>query len=305
VSLFYHLISRCVRRSWLCGQDPETGQDLSHRKDWLIERMYHLAQAFSVDIYAYSILSNHFHLVVYYDPLARFAWTDEEVVKRWCHAFPVMRKGQVDPDATEQRRLKLLAQPEKIPHLRDTLGSLSGFMKHLKQPIAWRANREDNCRGHFFESRFYSGALLSEEAVIAAMAYVDLNPIRAQIAQSLEQCTNTSIDERLKAIENTAVRLAQALSPLVSGLEGENPDRATTPSRPASPVSMKLRDYLALLHSLIDAQQGKGAEDDRIRRWRARVAANRKRQRAFGFATVLARWLTERNLRPIDTPLPA
>ena len=52
-------------------------------------------------------------------------------------------------------------------------------MKHLKQPIAWRANREDGCTGHFFESRFYSGALLDEAALIAAMVYVDLNPIRA------------------------------------------------------------------------------------------------------------------------------
>ncbi len=56
-------------------------------------------------------------------------------------------------------------------------------MKHLKQPIFYQANREDKCSGHFFEGRFYSGALLDENAVTAAMAYVDLNPIRARTTQ--------------------------------------------------------------------------------------------------------------------------
>ncbi|MCH9671889.1 MAG: hypothetical protein K0U93_10625 [Gammaproteobacteria bacterium] len=47
--------------------------------------------------------------------------------------------------------------------------------------------------GHFFEQRFYSGALLSEQALMAAMAYVDLNPVRARIAEDIEQCDHTSI----------------------------------------------------------------------------------------------------------------
>ncbi|MFT7305760.1 MAG: hypothetical protein ACI9P7_001023 [Candidatus Azotimanducaceae bacterium] len=59
------------------------------------------------------------------------------------------------------------------------------FMKNLKQPVAHRANQEDHRAGHFFEGRFYSGALLDESAVIAAMAYVDLNPVRAHIVNDI------------------------------------------------------------------------------------------------------------------------
>ena len=77
-------------------------------------------------------------------------------------------------------------------------------MQHLKQPIARRANEEDDCKGHFFEQRFYSGALLSEEAVLAAMAYVDLNPVRAKLARRLAQCHHTSISARL--LENSPAR---------------------------------------------------------------------------------------------------
>ncbi len=81
-------------------------------------------------------------------------------------------------------------------------------MQHLKQPIARRANEEDGCKGHFFEQRFYSGALLSEEA---AMAYVDVNPVRAKLARRLAQCQHASISARL--LENSpAVLPARAVS---------------------------------------------------------------------------------------------
>jgi hypothetical protein len=112
----------------------------------------------------------------------------------------------------------LLLSPERLLHARETLGSLSMFMKHLKQPIAYQANREDRCSGHFFEGRFYSGALLDENAVIAAMAYVDLNPIRARITQHIEQYKAASGYARARIAKNTPARLKDAVQPLVSGL---------------------------------------------------------------------------------------
>ena len=76
--------------------------------------------------------------------------------------------------------------PDRISLCRKSLGSLSDYMKHLKQPIAVRINKEDQVRGHLFEQRFYSGALLDDNAVLAAMRYVDLNPFRARITKTLE-----------------------------------------------------------------------------------------------------------------------
>ena len=81
-----------------------------------------------------------------------------------------------------ERRELMLDNPDCVAGARATLGSLSHFMKHLKQPIARRANLENDRTGHFFEQRFYSGALLTEEALLAAMVYVDLNPVRAGLA---------------------------------------------------------------------------------------------------------------------------
>ncbi len=188
--MHYHIVSRCVRRSWLCGVDRLARKDYGHRKDWLEQRMWHLAQYFAVAIDAFAIMSNHFHLVVFFDPQESYRWNDEEVAERWLRVFP---PGTSDMSESDQAALfglhreLLLLSPERLLHARETLGSLSMFMKHLKQPIAYQANREDRCSGHFFEGRFYSGALLDENAVIAAMAYVDLNPIRARITQHIEQ----------------------------------------------------------------------------------------------------------------------
>ncbi|MDP6375803.1 MAG: hypothetical protein QGI81_12340, partial [Pseudomonadales bacterium] len=220
VPLFYHLVSGCVRHSFLCGFDKVSGNNYDHRKEWLIERIHHLAQFFAVQIYAYTIMSNHFHLALYYDPLACQSWSDEEVAERWlsaCDGEPDQGKARAVAKAV------LLGNAHRLRHARQCLGSLSMFMKHLKQPIARRANLEDGCSGHFFEQRFYSGALLSEESVLAAMAYVDLNPIRAKIAESLHQCEHSSIAERLNVVENTPERLQAALQPLVSGLVTSQP----------------------------------------------------------------------------------
>ena len=102
------------------------------------------------------------------------------------------------------------------------------FMKHPKQAIAYRANKEDGCTGHFFEERFYSAALLDERAVIAAMAYVDLNPVRARIAKDIAEYKAASAYLRAQMANNTPERLAEAVKPIVSGLATPRPELSVT-----------------------------------------------------------------------------
>ena len=77
-------------------------------------------------------------------------------------------------------------------------------MKVLNENIARRANKEDECSGHFWEARFKSQALLDEKAVLSAMTYVDLNPIRANMATTPETSDHTSIKLRLEYWKNKA-----------------------------------------------------------------------------------------------------
>ncbi len=289
VPLCYHLVSRCVRRSWLCGFDRQSRRDYSHRKDWLTARLKQLASAFAVDVYAYAIMSNHFHLVVYYDPSASQAWTGLEVAQRWFKACPPkLPDGSVDESQRELQIAELLANSEHVAQIRKKLASLSLFMKLLKQPIARRANLEDQCQGHFFDQRFYSGALLSEDAILAAMAYVDLNPVRAKIAQSIAEAEHTSAHERLFVHADS---LDDYLTPIVSGIG-------------AQPVlTVTLREYVEHLEALLPEAAPRWSER-KLRRWREHVATLKRRQRVFGPQVLLQSWIATRGWRQREVPLP-
>ena len=313
----YHLVSRCVQQSFLFGRDPATGRDGSHRKQWLVDRLNLLACCFAVQIYAYCIMSNHFHLIARYDPLACWRWSDEEVARRWVDAFPPTEKGEVVEERKPEARELLLANPGRLIRARRTLGSLGDFMKHLKQPIARRANLENGTSGHAWGGRYYSGALLSEEALLAAMAYVDLNPVRAGIADRIEQYQHTSIAERV--VENSAEALQAYLAPLISGLDeggsqvGQDaPTTGTEVPEHADPApalprpGITLREYVDMVRGMAVAVAApRPRRISRVTSWLARMAVLGKRQRAYGPEERLASWTRERGLQLREIPLPA
>ena len=201
VTPYYHCVSRCVRRSFLCGQDAATGKSYEHRRAWVEQRMLDLASIYCIRICSYAIMSNHYHLVVFVDKEAAAALSDLEVVERWCneHQTPVIIQRWL------ANQLKSKAESHTCDQLIETwrhrLYSLSWFMRELNYDIAVQANKEDRCTGRFWEGRFKSQALLDEKALLSAMAYVDLNPIRAKMADCPEQSDHTSIQARLGSLE--------------------------------------------------------------------------------------------------------
>lgn len=201
ITPYYHCVSRCVRRCFLCGDDELTGKSYHHRRDWIEKKMYALAAIYCVDICSYAIMSNHYHLVVHVDKNEAKQLSLSDVVKRWekVHKLPVIiarwQEGTLVSKA-ERDACELI-----IEQWRSRLFDLSWFMKELNHGIACQANKEDNCTGHFWESRFKSQALLDESALAVAMAYVDLNPVRAGVAKTPEASNFTSIKQRLKSLE--------------------------------------------------------------------------------------------------------
>ena len=73
-------------------------------------------------------------------------------------------------------------------------------MSALNEHIARRSNVEDEMTGKYWEARFKSQALLDEQAILACMVYTDLNPIRANMANTLETSDYTSIKQRIKSV---------------------------------------------------------------------------------------------------------
>ena len=213
----YHCVSRCVRRAFLCGEDVLTGQSYEHRRRWLEERILELARVFAVAIHGYAVMSNHFHLIVETDPNAPSQWSDEQVATRWLALST--KAGDADKPLAP-RIAQLTENTQRINELRQRLGSLSWFMKYLKEPIARRANREDQCKGCFWESRFASQALLDDPAIVSSMVYVDLNPIRAGMAQTPETSAHTSVCARSQsAAHSDDVGNDKPMAPLAASIQ--------------------------------------------------------------------------------------
>ena len=195
---FYHCIARCVRRAFLCGQDPVTGQDFEHRRQWIVERMKLLASVFAADLCAYAVMSNHYHVVLRIDVDTALSWSDLEVAQRWTQIFnghDLVKRWLSDAVLTPAEQDMV---SDTVAQWRKRLCDLSWFMRCLNEVIARRANVEDHCTGRFWEGRFKSQALLDERAVLSCMAYVDLNPIRAAMAATPETSDYTSIQERIR-----------------------------------------------------------------------------------------------------------
>jgi hypothetical protein len=174
-------------------------------------------------------------------------WTDDEVLRRWTRLF----KGQelvrmhLAGDALSRAESDEVARVAAL--WRERLMDISWFMRCLNEAIATEANREDGCKGRFFEGRFKSQALLDERAVLACMAYVDLNPVRAGIAETPEESDYTSVQQRGRALAEPSEPTDEpetdetpALAPLVSAKTADE-------AEPDGIGAVRLMDYLELV----------------------------------------------------------
>jgi REP element-mobilizing transposase RayT len=238
---YYHVVARCVRRAWLWGFDEYAGRDYSHRKDWVLDRLCQLSAIFTVDICAYALMSNHYHLVIFVDQGRSKSLTQEGVYDRWTQLFrapPLVERWRSGTALESEQRMTECI----IEKWRARLSDLSWFMKCLNEHLARRANIEDNCDGRFWSSRFRSQALLDEAGLLTAMAYVDLNPVRAGVVRRPEESEYTSIYDRIR----------RSRSPKME--EGEDTAKKEVPLLPLSDeeggtrrIPYRFQDYLALV----------------------------------------------------------
>ena len=258
----YHSLNRCVRRAFLCGQDAATGRNFDHRKVWIRQRLETLAGLFAIDILGFAVMANHLHLVLRNRPDVAAGWSDEEVSRRWCALFPrqypaadhaagatalnaagagAMNAAGAGLAMQTLREQMLLADPDRLAECRRRLSSLSWLMRCLCEPIARAGNREDRVTGRFWEGRFKCQALLDEAAVLACSLYVDLNPIRAGLADTPETSFFTSACERIadRQAGADAASISGWLSPIpTADVPGQAQPSETTPPEMAPSKTM-------------------------------------------------------------------
>lgn len=235
---YYHCVSRCVRRTFLCGVDKLTGQSFEHRRQWVEDRLLFLGSVFAIDICAFAVMSNHTHVVLHVDKEMALNWSAFDVLNRWhkLHGGTLLTQRFMHTSSREKMsnaELSMVAQTVDV--YRQRLFDISWFMRCLNEYIAREANREDQCTGRFWEGRFKCQALLDEPALIACMAYVDLNPVRANIAKTPETSQQTSIFHRIESAKRQTQ--PKMIMPFVGGLRKDMPRG----------LPFVLKDYLELV----------------------------------------------------------
>jgi len=200
-------VQRCVRRAFLCGDDRFSGQSFEHRRGWIRGRLGFLASVFAIDCLTVTVMSNHLHLVLRTRPDVVADWSDEQVARRWLRLFSHRKKDDGTPeDPTKPEIDMIVKQPEVLAERRRRLSGVSRWMQCVAENIARRANQEDDCTGRFctgqfWESRFKLQVLLDEASLLACAAYVDLNPIRAAIAETPETSEYTGAKVRIDDLD--------------------------------------------------------------------------------------------------------
>ena len=241
-----HVMNRVVRRCFLLGDDPVTGKNYDHRKVWIEELLVQFSAHFGIDLLGFAVLSNHFHLILRSRPDVVATWEDAEVARRWLMLCPVRRDANhlpLEPSESELNAIQYDRQ--KLETIRLRLSDIGWWMRLLCQSVAMRANREDQELGKFWQSRFRAVRLLDEAALVACAAYVDLNPIRAALAESLETSDFTSVQRRLQAeVATKNGRTPTMVSPVdrskrTHSKRTSQPVPSTVPDRFLAPLELK------------------------------------------------------------------
>jgi REP element-mobilizing transposase RayT len=239
---YYHCVSRCVRRAFLCGVDSLTGKSYEHRRQWIVDRIKQLSNIFAINTCAFAVLSNHYHVILHVDVERASKWSEQDIIERWERLFSlpviVQRYRTMETISSAERDVV----SELVSKWRKRLHDISWFMRCINEPIARQANQEDGCTGRYWEGRYKSQALLDEKALATCMAYVDLNPVRAGIAETPEQSEFTSIIERLDQF-----KCAQDLAEEENNPSGLYPFAGNPRKNMPKGLPFRLKDYLELV----------------------------------------------------------
>ncbi len=167
---YYHVISRTVGQEFLLGKKE---------KNKFVEMIEKLSKLFLVKIIGYSIMSNHFHLLIKIESSENF--DDDNIRNRLKKHY-----GK-----------NYILNNINISDNREKLSDLSVFMKTLKQSFSLWYNKKNNRKGHFWSERFKSVLIENGEGLLNCLAYIDLNSLRAKIVDIPENYKWSSIGYRI------------------------------------------------------------------------------------------------------------
>lgn len=155
----YHVMTRTVSGTFFF-EDAEV-------KEWIYKKILWLASVYFIELHTIAVMSNHYHIVL---SIRKGDFPHEEIKRRFQRYFQAMRYPQTWSE-------------NQVEHWLDKLSDLSEFMKDLNQSTARYINKREANRGHVWGGRFNSILIEDGMGLLACMAYVELNGVRAGLCE--------------------------------------------------------------------------------------------------------------------------
>ena len=203
-SALYHCISRVVDRQFVLGREE---------KDMFVRMMRQYETFCGVRVLSYCIMSNHFHLLVEVPPKEKGAavtLSDEDFLARLKPMYSTIYYRGIEQmlerlraDGADSAALDLKAKFTCRMH------DLSEFMKGLKQRFTQWYNGAHGRRGTLWEGRFKSVLVEDGYAARVMSAYIDLNPVRADMVDRPEDYRWCSYGEAMQPKASRGRKLAR------------------------------------------------------------------------------------------------
>ena len=172
----YHCVSRVVDRRFVLG-DEEREQFVAYMR--VYERFCGLR------VLAFCVMSNHFHILLEVPavPEGRGAdWSDDQLLDHLSGLYSKQQMGALRWELEHYRKQKNMEAAEAFrERYFRRMWDLSLFMKTLKQRFTSWFNRRHERRGTLWEERFKSVLVEDGHAARTMAAYIDLNPVRADL----------------------------------------------------------------------------------------------------------------------------
>ncbi len=196
----FHIISRVAGGELLFTESD---------KEFFLKLLERFAAGFFLEIHAFSIMSNHFHILATgLEREARQASKDE-LFRRYRLMYG---KDSEPPAGTYNSSYQLIPDADGgEERLRQRLGTISRFVQELKQSFSRWYNKSYGRFGYLWGDRFKGVIVSKGEAQLACSAYIDLNPVRAGMVQKPEDYRWCSLGLRVRS-PNRAKKLLRPLS---------------------------------------------------------------------------------------------
>lgn len=171
----FHIISR-TSGARLMLDDEE--------KEYFLKLLERFAAGFFVQIHAFAVMGNHFHILATGLELEAMKASRELLIERYRLMYG---KTADPPGGTYDDSGNLIPDADDgTGRLRERLGSISRFVQELKQTFSHWYNKRHDREGYLWSDRFKGVLVENGEAHTVCSAYIDLNPVRAKLATKPE-----------------------------------------------------------------------------------------------------------------------